>query len=267
MRTSRMWIACTIMAATASARAQVPDTAAPRPDPRAVQPERPTVATHAGTVAPGYVEVEAGVESDRLHDAHTFLTPTVLKIGLAQRLQLELIGSFVHLSGSIPDYSGAGDLGAAVKWRILEHAPVVGNFALQPSIKFPTGSAVHGTGTGTTDVGLLLISSHSIGRLSLDLNYGYVRRSGDGSQAPRDATVWTASGGVPIAGALGWVGEFFGFPRTSGPAGESGTAAFLTGPTLQLRRELVVDAGVILPLAGPQPHAFYAGLTWNLGRL
>jgi glucose-1-phosphate thymidylyltransferase len=36
------------------------------PDPRAVQPERPTVATHAGTVAPGWVELETGVEFD--HD-------------------------------------------------------------------------------------------------------------------------------------------------------------------------------------------------------
>lgn len=267
MRASVVWIACAIIVTAASARAQAPDSTAPRPDPRAVQPERPTVATHAGTVAPGYVELEAGVERDHLDGGHTFLTPTVLKIGLAPRVQLELIGSFVHLSGSFPDYSGAGDVSAAVKWRILEHAPVLGNFAVQPSVKFPTGSAVHGTGTGTTDVGLLLISSHAIGPLALDLNYGYVRRSGDGSQAPLDATVWTVSAGVPVAGALGWVGEFFGFPKTTGPAGESGTAAFLTGPTVQVRRWLVLDAGVILPLAGPQPHALYAGLTWNFGRL
>ena len=31
-------------------------------NPRAVQPERPTVATHAGTVAPGYMELEEGGE-------------------------------------------------------------------------------------------------------------------------------------------------------------------------------------------------------------
>src|SRR5207247_3724752 len=28
------------------------------PDPHAAQPERPTVATHAGTVAPGWIEIE-----------------------------------------------------------------------------------------------------------------------------------------------------------------------------------------------------------------
>ena len=35
-------------------------------DPRAVQPERPSVATHAGTVAPGYVEIESGIERDAI---------------------------------------------------------------------------------------------------------------------------------------------------------------------------------------------------------
>jgi len=267
MRAATVFVVCSIAASSAGALAQAKDSSASRPDPHTVQPERPTVATHAGTVAPAYVELEAGIERDHLGGAHTFLTPTVLKFGLAPRVQLELIGSFVHLSGSIPDYSGAGDFGAAFKWRVLEHAPVLGNFALQPSVKFPTGSAIHGTGTGTTDVGLLLISSHEIGPLSLDLNYGYVRRSGDGRHAPRDATLWTASGGVPVIGALGWVGEFFGYPGTSGPAGANSTAAFLTGPTFQVRNWLVLDAGVILPLAGPQPHALYAGLTWNFGRL
>src|SRR5260370_36815211 len=43
-------------------------------DRHAVQPERPTVATHAGTVAPGWVELETGVELDRLDGAHTLLT-------------------------------------------------------------------------------------------------------------------------------------------------------------------------------------------------
>jgi hypothetical protein len=31
-------------------------------DPHAAQPERPTVATHAYTVAPGYLEVEVGAQ-------------------------------------------------------------------------------------------------------------------------------------------------------------------------------------------------------------
>ena len=166
------------IALSSVARAQGTDRSPAPADPHAAQPERPTVATHAGTVAPGWVEIETGVERDHLHGAHTFFTPTVLKLGVAPRVQLELASSFVHLSGTTPDYSGIGDVSAALKWRALEHAPVLGDFALQPSLKLPSGSALHGTGTGTTDVGLLLISSHDWGEYALDINAGYTRRSG-----------------------------------------------------------------------------------------
>jgi Putative MetA-pathway of phenol degradation len=256
-----------IFAFTSGVRAQGADSSVAPADPHAAQPERPTVATHAGTVAPGWVELETGVERDHLDGAHVLLTPTVLKLGIAPRVQLELASSFQHLSGTNPDYSGIGDASAALKWRALEHARVLGDFALQPSVKFPTGSSSHGTGTGTTDVGLLLISSHDWGEYALDINFGYTHRSGDGTEAPRDATLWTVSGGGPVYKSLGWVAEVFGYPRTTGPAGEDGTAAFLTGPTYEIAKWIVLDAGVILPFTGPQPHALYAGLTWNIGKL
>ena len=259
--------AIALIALSSVAHAQGTDRSPAPADPHAAQPERPTVATHAGTVAPGWVEIETGVERDHLHGAHTFFTPTVLKLGVAAHVQLELASSFVHLSGTTPDYSGIGDVSAALKWRAIEHAPVLGDFALQPSLKLPSGSALHGSGTGTTDVGLLLISSHDLGEYALDINAGYTRRSGRGSQAPRDATLWTVSGGGPVYKALGWVAEVFGFPGTTGPAGNRGTAAFLTGPTVTVEKWLVLDAGYIIPLAGPQPHALYAGLTWNIGKL
>lgn len=225
------------------------------------------MATHAGTVAPGWVELETGVELDRLDGTHTLLTPTTLKIGLGRCVQLALVDSFMRTTGNVPVASGLGDATLGIKWRLAENVPVVGDFAVLPSIKLPTGSVRRRTGTGTTDAGLLLISSHQLGGVSLDVNVGYVRRSGDGSNAPRNATLWTVSGGVPVAGALGWVAELYGLPATSGLAGQNAIVALLTGPTVQIHRWLVVDAGVIVPLAGPQPHAVYAGLVWNIGRL
>ena len=261
------WGAILLSGVPSIARAQSIDSATAPADPHAAQPERPTVATHAGTVAPGWVEIEAGVERDHLDGAHALLTPTVLKFGVAPRLQIELAGSFQHLSGALPDYSGIGDIGAALKWRALEHAPVVGDFALQPSLKLPTGSSVHGTGTGTTDVGLLLISSHDWGDYALDFNAGYTRRSGDGSRTPKNATLWTVSSGGPVYRKLGWVAEIYGLPRTTGPAGAAGIVAFLTGPTVEIEKWLVLDAGAIFPFTGAQPHALYAGLTWNIGKL
>ncbi len=234
-------------------------------DPHAVQPERPTVATHANVVAVGWVEIETGLERDRFGDRTIGIgIPTVLKLGLAHRLQLT-----VELPlGSPPGTSlGLGDVAVGVKWRIAEDAPLLHEFAVLPSIKLPTGASSAGRGTGTTDVSLLAISSRTIGALSIDLNVGITRRSGDGATAPKTATLWAASFGFELPGPWGWVAEGFGYPGTSGPAGSPAIVAVLTGPTYTLRSSVALDAGVIVPLTGPQPRALYAGMVWNLGRI
>ena len=234
-------------------------------DPHAAQPERPTVATHAGTVAPGWLEVETGIEADRFNDGtHSHGVPTELKLGLASHVQLGIGLPALHPSAAA---LGMGDITAGLKWRIVDGAPVVRDFALLPSIKFPTGSREAGRGTGTTDFSILAISSRSIGPVSLDLNVGYTRRGGDGTNTPRNATLWTVSSGFPVHGSLGMAAEVYGYPGTAGPAGSNGIVAVLAGPTYNVRPWLVIDSGIIEPLTGPQPKAVYAGLVWNVGRV
>lgn len=224
------------------------------------------MATHAGTVAPGYLEIETGGEWDRFSDrSRGFLIPTVFKFGLTPHAQLSVFTAAVDAPGA--GSLSLGDLAVGVKWRLADDMPLLGRFAALPSIKLPTGSTTSGAGTGTTDVGLLLISSHDIGPVALDINAGYTRRSGDGSAAPHDATVWTISTGGPAVGPLGWVAEVFGYPRTTGSAGQTSTVAALFGPTLSVRTWLALDAGVITPIAGSPARAVYAGGVWNVGRV
>jgi hypothetical protein len=239
--------------------------AAQATDPHAVQPERPTVATHASVVARGWVEIETGFERDRFEDRTVGVgVPTVVKIGIARRLQLSL---GIPLGSPPGENIGLGDLSAGIKWRIADHAPILQEFAILPAIKFPSGASSAGRGTGTTDVSLLAISSRTIGPVAIDLNAGITHRSGDGSEAPKTASVWAASFGFELPGPWGWVAEAFGYPGTSGPAGSDGTVALLTGPTYTLRPSMALDLGLIIPITGPNPSALYAGLTWNLGRL
>lgn len=256
----RRWsVPLALFLAPAAAAAQGPA------DPRAVQPERPTVATHAYAVAPGILEIETGVEADRFDDrSHAFGIPTNVKLGLMDRVQLNV---FVPLASGGPVPLGVGDLAVGVKWRFLDHHPVLGNFAVLPIVKFATGSVAQGRGTGTTDISLILISSRTIGPVALDLNVSGTLRSGDGSAAPKRAGFWTISLGLPVKGNLGWALEYFGYPATSGPAGTPAYSAVLTGPTLVLVPSFSVDAGVIVPFAGLQTWALYAGLVWNAGRL
>jgi len=259
-----MLIACAVPIAAQQATAKDPATTTDSStNPHAVQPERPTVATHAGTVAAGWLEIETGFEHDRT-DPNTsqISTPTVVKIGLASHAQLSVFASVVKPpTGS----ARSGDLAIGVKWRLVDDAPIVGDFAVLPAIKFPTGSAE--TGTTTTDASLLLISSHDFGGVAMDINAGYTHRSGDGTHAPTSAALWTVSFGGPFGGPVGWVAECYGYPATSGAAGQSSIVALLAGPTLSVRLWLAIDAGVIIPVTGPQPRALYAGGVYNVGQL
>ena len=237
----------------------------PESNPHDAQPERPSVATHAWTVAPGWIEIEAGTEFDRYDDhAHGETAPLVAKIGLTRLTQLELQTPIVHSPGL---HAAAGDLLVGVKWRAVERAPVVATLAVFPSIKFPTGSTGSGAGTGTTDVGVVLISSREFGGVSLDLNAGFTHRIGDDDLAPHNSSVWAVAFGGPAHGPFGWVTELFGYPPTAGPSGDRASVAALCGSTMKVRGWLVFDAGVILPIEGSQPRVIYVGAVYNIGHL
>ncbi len=249
---------------SAPARAQAP---AP-PDPHAAQPQRPTVATHAHTVAPGWIEIEAG--SQRQAEgalADRLAVPIVVKIGLSSRLQLGVAPGWQREAQGGGAQAGVTDLIVALKWRLTDDAPVIGAFAIQPAVSLPSGSADAGRGSGTMAVGALVIASRRVGNASIDLNAGYRRLGGESESAPRDSTVWAAAAAVPVAGRLGWAAEVFGYPGTSGPAGAPPVVAFLTGPTFALKPSLVLDAGATFDIEGWGGTAIYAGLTWNIGRL
>ncbi|MEP6991957.1 MAG: transporter [bacterium] len=232
-------------------------------DPRAVQPERPTVATHAHTVAPGYFELEAGIEGDRAAAGRrAYAAPLLLKLGLASHLQLN-VGAPAFIR-SAEQMGGVGDMTIGLKWRLLDDNAVLGDFALLPAIKVPSGSASSGTGTGTMDLGVTAISSYEFGPVAMDLNAGYTRVGAANGIAATRTALWTASFGSAIAGRLSWVAEVFGAPTVDG-SGAPSTVEFLTGPTYLVSAALNLDLGVITPLRGDVPNALYVGVVWNMG--
>jgi hypothetical protein len=246
----------------------VPVTAQEAADPREPKPERPTVATHAYAVAAGIVELETGIQWQRpTPDSAQLAGPTLFKVGLGRRVQLDIAPGWVWLGPNGARQGGFSDAVVGIKWQVADGLPILADLAIQPTLKLPTGSLERATGTGTTDLNVLLISSRSIGPVSIDINVGYTRRSGDGSNAPTGATMWTVSTGFPVVGGLAWAAEIFGYPGTSGPAGSGPIVAFLTGPTFAAKRSLVLDGGLILSVTGFGGTAVYVGATWNIGRL
>jgi hypothetical protein len=210
------------------------------------------------------VELEEGGEWDRASDGtRSFVAPSNIKIGLASRTQLNLLFNLFHSSLFGGSSVVMGDLTVGVKYRIVEDDRILGDFAVLPALKLPTGA--RSAGTGTTDFSLLLISSRQVGPVAVDLNVGQTRRTGDGSGAPKIAGIWTASFGFPVTGPIGGTIEVFGYPRTTGLQGTDAIAALLVGPTLLAREWLAFDAGMIVPITGPQPRAVYTGFVWNFG--
>jgi hypothetical protein len=236
-------------------------------DPRAVQPERPTVATHAHTVAPGYVELETGIEGDRYEaGARSWSAPIVAKIGIASHVQVNLFTTAFSRTPTLAQDRGFGDVGLGVKWRLLDGHPLLGDVAILPALKLPTGSADHRTGTGTTDASVTLISSHSFGTVAMDLNAAYTRVGATGVTPASGAALWTASFGANVTERFAWVAELFGAPTIDG-SGAPSSVELLTGPTYLVSPALNLDLGLITPIRGDHPNALYAGVTWNLGAL
>jgi len=192
-----------------------------------------------------------------------FGAPVAAKLGLASRLQLTISTSLTHE----PDggSTSLGDTAIALKWRFAEDVPVAGALAGMATVTVPTA-----TGSGPADplaLSLLLISSNSIGPLTLDVNAGYTHRRGDDSVLPRTETVWAAAAGGPLAGPVGWDAELFGYPRTSGPTGHPSAVGALFGPTFTVRRWLVFDAGFTVPVTGGDHRNVFLGGTWNVGHV
>lgn len=252
-------------------------------DPRAAMPERPTVATHAGTVAPGYLELESGVELDRYRVAgdKALGYSTVLKLGVATKVQLDVmlvgqqgmgplrtpmdcgVNGPCGARNMIP--AGVGDPSVALKVRLANDHPLLGDFAIQTGLKFPIGDAK--LTTHTTDLSVLFISSRDVGPVHLDLNVGATFRDGDGSNAPTLSTVWAASFSGMLVGSFGWSAELSGYPETTGAAGAPSSMAILVGPNWTINKSVVLDIGIIHRLSGEQPTASFLGVTANLGRL
>ena len=93
------------------------------------------------------------------------------------------------------------------------------------------GAARHGQRERRT-WGCCSISSHDWGEYALDLNAGYMRRSGDGSEAPRrrDAVDRVRRRPRVRVRSAGWP-RCSAFRERPGPRANRGTAALLTGPT------------------------------------
>ena len=224
--------------------------------PRDANPERPTFATHAYAVAPGYVELEQGVRSQGVAELGDVTAWDYnLKIGLVPRVQLALFGTgLVHTAAG----SGLGDVGTTLK--VSGRLSTRTTAALAASISFPTGDASAGRGAGRTERGIIAVASTDTPwGVHFDLNLGAVELGAGGSPLR-----WFHSLSAALGGRYGFTAEVYGY--TAG-AGETAQWGALGAGTLRLAPWAVVDMGGSVGLWRDTPDLVFVGLTTNVGRV
>lgn len=223
--------------------------------PRAANPERPTVATHAYAVAPGYIEVEQGVSARGAGSlAQATSWDVNIKIGVTPHLQLALFGPLLLRTNA---GHGPGDWGAALKLRTAVSDRVA--IALVPAATVATGRERAGLGAGRT-LGQLIavVSADAPGGVHADINAGPL---GIGAGRPQWLTTASFDRGF---GRWGAAGELF---RVSAGGAGSRQAGLLGALTFAPALWVVLDGGGIVGLGSGSPEALFVGITTNLGHL
>ncbi|SDF41447.1 Putative MetA-pathway of phenol degradation [Massilia sp. PDC64] len=125
---------------------------AARADDDTINPDRPNVANSSQVVGSRRVQLETGVQWDRQRDpdshVRTLTTPTLLRIGVADALELrvETDGRTIEhasdpASGAHTVSAGWADLSAGVKWHIADQDGMRPSVGLIAEVALPTGSA------------------------------------------------------------------------------------------------------------------------------
>jgi hypothetical protein len=125
---------------------------AARADDDTINPDRPNVANSSQVVGSHRVQLETGVQWDRQRDleAHvrTLTTPTLLRIGVSDALELRLESdgrTIEHASdpgtGVHTVSAGWADLSAGLKWHVADQDGMRPSVGLIAEVALPTGSA------------------------------------------------------------------------------------------------------------------------------
>jgi hypothetical protein len=226
------------------------------PSPRAANPERPTVATHAYTVAPGYAELEQGARAyglDGLGEGTSW--DLNLKIGVLPGVQIAFFGAgYVRTAAG----AGVGDVGLSLKVsRAMSPQAAI---AIVPAMTVPSGDARRGLGAGRALGSLVAVLSTDLPQgVHFDANAGPV---GIGAGRPQ----WFTSVGLAHSG-VGPVGVAFElFDFTGGAAGPR-QRGLLAALMVTLVDWVVVDGGAVRGFFDRTPDQVFLGVTTNVGRI
>ncbi len=239
-------------------------TAACADDSPTVTPYRPGVSTPAALSAPGWVEIEAGVQTGRAQDASRRSSlPYTLKLAFTPDWGIRIDGdAFVRQAGSDASrQQGGGDTTLVVKRRFeLGEESALG---LELGVKSATARA--GLGSGHTDVGVNAIySSDFAENWHTDFNLVATRVGGVEPGVNRWQKGWAAAASRNLTEQWGVAGEISGTRQV----GNASTFQAVVAVSYAVSRKVTLDFGVSKGLnAASGGWSAFSGFTFLAGRL
>jgi hypothetical protein len=229
-----------------------------------VTPYRPSVSTPAALSAPGWLEVEAGVQRSRADDPQRRDTlPYTLKLAFTPDWGIRIGGDAVvrERAADGTRRSGAGDTTIVLKRRFgIDDASA---FGAELGVKLPTARSE--LGSGHSDVGLNGIYSSDFGSgWHVDLNATATHLGGAEPGTSAWQKGWAAALSRNLSDKWGAVAELSGTQR--GGAGR--TTQALVATSYSISPAMVADVGVSKGLsAASGGWSVFTGITFLAAKL
>lgn len=232
----------------------------------AVTPYRPSVSTPAALSAPGWLEVETGLQSTGAVDpARRESLPYTLKLAFTPDWGVRIGGDALVRQRSADGSSlrGGGDTTIVLKRRLAVNDASA--FGLELGVKLPT--ARNGLGTGHGDAGLNgIYSADFAGNWHTDLNLNVNRLGGVDPGASRWQKGWAAALSRNLTERWGIAGELSGTHRTG--SGSGSTSQALVAASCSVSPAITLDLGVSKGLnAASGAWSVFSGVTFLAARL
>ncbi len=230
----------------------------------AVTPYRPTVSVPAALSAPGWLEVEAGLQSSRADDPHRRDSlPYALKLAFTPDWGIRVTGdAVVHVqSADGGSLQGGGDVGFVLKRRFaVDEASA---FGIELGVKIATARS--GLGRGNKDVGLEgIYSSDFAPQWHVDLNAAVTQLGGPTSGTGAWQQAWAAAVSRNLSDRVGVSAELSGTQL----AGASRTAQVLVASSYLVSRTASLDFGLSKGLTAASGRwSVFTGITFLAARL
>ena len=168
---------------------------------------RPLTTEDTGTLDPGVVELEVGLDyvRTRAEDAVFFPGPLAFNIGILPRLEATVATlALVVDPADGPSRAGVGDSAVRLKYRLVDETERMPALMAAVAARLPTGDPDRGLGERGVDVQALAIASKTVGPVTLTMNAGYLFATHD---RDGDAVDVNASVEAVVTRAWSLVGE------------------------------------------------------------